>query len=119
MLSTLRQCNTLPAHHREVNLQQLDGEAIQITGEPGQVVKPDDIWVVRQKGMPRQNGNGRGNLFVRFKIEFPDSISHAAQEAPLDPNPLFLFVVLFSLWERMICTHNSQCHPYCGRPGLR
>jgi len=32
------------------------------------------VRTVEGKGMPKQNGQGRGNLFVKFNISFPEEI---------------------------------------------
>lgn len=32
------------------------------------------IRTINDKGMPKQTGKGRGNLIVRFNIQFPEEI---------------------------------------------
>ena len=38
------------------------------------MVKPEDVWVIRNKGMPGQSGK-RGHLYLRFQVEFPDQLA--------------------------------------------
>jgi len=56
-------------------LTHLDGTKIRIKNEPGEVIKPDDLKTVPDKGLPFHKSPYRfGNLFVMFKVSFPDSI---------------------------------------------
>jgi len=59
-------------------IKHLDGRKIRIKNTPGEVIKPDDIKTVENHGMPyhKQIFNF-GNLFVIFKVKFPDSLSKA------------------------------------------
>ena len=49
------------------------GRELTVEGEEGQIVKPDEVWVIRGKGMPRREG-GYGHLYLRFKIDFPENL---------------------------------------------
>jgi DnaJ-class molecular chaperone len=51
----------------------IDNEVIPIV-EPG-VIRPGTKRKLRGKGMPRSSGFSRGDLVVRFKIEFPSELS--------------------------------------------
>lgn len=56
-------------------LTHLDGRKIRVKNEPGQVIKPEDIKTVEGFGMPFHKTSYRfGNLFVLFKIKFPDHL---------------------------------------------
>lgn len=56
-------------------LTHLDGRKIRIKNEPGQVIKPEDIKTVEGFGMPFHKTSYKfGNLFVLFKIKFPDHL---------------------------------------------
>lgn len=52
--------------------EHLDGTKIRVKNEPGQVIKPEEIKTVKEKGLPfhKQTYNF-GNLYVIFKVEFP------------------------------------------------
>merc|ERR1712110_1154473 len=53
----------------------LDGTKIRIRNEPGEVIKPDDIKTVPDKGLPFHKQPYKfGNLFIMFKVTFPDSV---------------------------------------------
>ena len=76
-------------------LTHLDGTKIRIKNEPGEVIKPDDLKTIPDKGLPFHKQPYKfGNLFVMFKVTFPDSIPIAkvaslkaalpAPETPVD-----------------------------------
>lgn len=56
-------------------VKHLDGTSIRIKNEPGEVIKPDDLKTVPDKGLPFHKQPFKfGNLFVMFKVTFPDSV---------------------------------------------
>jgi DnaJ family protein A protein 2 len=56
-------------------LTHLDGRKIRIKNKAGEVIKPDEIKTVENNGMPYHKQPYKfGNLFVVFKIVFPDSL---------------------------------------------
>jgi DnaJ family protein A protein 2 len=56
-------------------ITHLDGAKIRIKNAPGEVIKPDDLKTVPDKGLPfHKKSFTFGNLFVMFKVVFPDSI---------------------------------------------
>ena len=64
-------------------LTHLDGTKIRIKNAPGEVIKPDDLKTVPDKGLPFHKQPYKfGNLFIMFKVTFPESIP-AAQIAGL------------------------------------
>ena len=68
----------------------LDGTKIRIKNEPGEVIKPDDIKTVPEKGFPFYKSPYRfGNMFIKFTVTFPDSIPVAKLPslAPALPGP--------------------------------
>ena len=59
-------------------LTHLDGRKLRIKNRPGEVIKPDDIKTVEGHGMPYHKQPYKfGNLFVVFKIVFPESLQSA------------------------------------------
>ena len=57
-------------------LKHLDGKKIRIRNKPGEVIKPDDIKTVENHGMPYHKQVYKfGNLFIVFKIKFPDTLN--------------------------------------------
>jgi len=56
-------------------ITHLDGRKIRIKNNPGEVIKPDDIKTVENMGMPlNKRTYVFGNLFIHFKIKFPNSM---------------------------------------------
>jgi DnaJ family protein A protein 2 len=59
-------------------ITHLDDRKIRIKNKPGEVIKPDDIKTVENLGMPLHKTPYKfGNLFIIFKIVFPDSLTTA------------------------------------------
>lgn len=57
-------------------LTHLDGTKLRIKNEPGEVIKPDDLKTVVGKGLPfHKKSYEMGNLYVIFKVSFPDSLN--------------------------------------------
>ena len=47
----------------------MDGRVLNIDSE--EQVQPGQVRVIEGEGMPIYKGNGRGNLFVKFKVSIP------------------------------------------------
>ena len=57
-------------------ITHLDGTKIRIKNEPGEVIKPDDLKTVPEKGLPFYKQPYKfGNMFVMFKVTFPDKMA--------------------------------------------
>jgi DnaJ family protein A protein 2 len=57
-------------------IKHLDGKKLRIKNNPGEVIKPDDIKTVDNKGMPFHKQPYKfGNLFIVFKLVFPESLT--------------------------------------------
>ncbi|KAK9319324.1 hypothetical protein V1517DRAFT_332928 [Lipomyces orientalis] len=55
-------------------LEHLDGRIIRLSIPSGKVLRPNDILIVENEGMPVKGGNGlhhRGDLYLDVEIEFP------------------------------------------------
>lgn len=53
----------------------LDGKSFRVKSAEGQVIKPDQIMMIEEKGMPFHKNPFRfGNLFIMFKVKFPEKI---------------------------------------------
>lgn len=56
----------------QVTIKHLDDRNIVVKSEPGEVIKPGDIRVVHDEGMPQhRNPFVKGKLFIRFNVNFP------------------------------------------------
>ncbi|GMI26872.1 hypothetical protein TeGR_g14257, partial [Tetraparma gracilis] len=54
-------------------LSHLDGHEVVIS--VSDVTECDMVRKVKGEGMPRRSGNGRGDLFVTFEVDFPEKLS--------------------------------------------
>lgn len=53
----------------------LDGTKFRVKNKPGEVIKPDSLMTIEGKGLPfHKKSYEFGNLFILFKIKFPDSL---------------------------------------------
>lgn len=73
----------------EFVITHLDGRKIRVKNNKGEVIKPDDIKTVEGLGMPlHKRSYQHGNLFIHFKIKFPNSMETKSigliQEALVD-----------------------------------
>lgn len=64
----------------EFKIRHLDGVEYLYKSVEGDVIKPGDVKVVRGHGMPSVNSpTTRGDLYVKFEVEFPNQVSHTTQ----------------------------------------
>jgi len=62
-------------------IPHLDGRIIRVDVHSGEVVKPDDVKVIQDEGMPLvSNPFVKGRLFILFKIDFPESGSFSDEQ---------------------------------------
>jgi len=48
---------------------------LRVQSPPGTVIKPDTLMTIEDKGLPfHKNSYKFGNMFVLFKVKFPDSL---------------------------------------------
>eukprot|EP01088_Endostelium_zonatum_P006035 TRINITY_DN18142_c0_g1_i1.p1 TRINITY_DN18142_c0_g1~~TRINITY_DN18142_c0_g1_i1.p1 ORF type:complete len:450 (-),score=148.76 TRINITY_DN18142_c0_g1_i1:96-1445(-) len=53
-------------------LEHLDGRKILLKGESTDVIKPGDVRIIENEGMPRYKSPfEKGNLYIVFEVEFP------------------------------------------------
>ena len=56
-------------------IMHLDGRIVRIVGKEGEIIKPSSMMTCEGLGMPFHKTSYKfGNLFISFKIKFPDSI---------------------------------------------
>ena len=57
-------------------MTHLDGRTIRIKNKPGNVIKPNSMMTCVGLGMPfHKESFNFGNLFISFKIKFPDTVT--------------------------------------------
>lgn len=62
----------------DFTVKHLDRKMLRVKSKPGQVIKPDTLMTLEGKGLPfHKNPFEFGNLFVLFKVKFPDTLSEA------------------------------------------
>lgn len=62
----------------DFNIMHLDGRMVRIQSEEGKVIKPNSQMTCEGLGMPFHKTPYKfGNLFVNFKVKFPDTIEPA------------------------------------------
>jgi DnaJ family protein A protein 2 len=65
-------------------LKHLDGRVLEVSGQPGSVVKPGSFQIIEGQGMPsKSNSFVKGNIYIEFEIQFPDSMEDKATIAAL------------------------------------
>mmetsp|Transcript_14213 Transcript_14213/g.1277 ORF Transcript_14213/g.1277 Transcript_14213/m.1277 type:complete len:106 (+) Transcript_14213:864-1181(+) len=53
-------------------IPHLDGKKLLVTTMPGDIISPNTVKTIKNKGMPFfKDGYTYGNLFVKFTVEFP------------------------------------------------
>ena len=54
----------------------LDDTSFRVKSTPGEVIKPDSLMTILEKGLPfHKNPYKFGNLFVLFRVKFPESLN--------------------------------------------
>lgn len=75
-------------------IKHLDGRDLHVKHEPGNVMKNGDLKCIPNEGMPiHKNPFEKGQLFIKFSVEFPESIDPALipdLEKCLPPRPAFV-----------------------------
>jgi len=62
----------------DFTITHLDGSKIRVKNTPGEVIKPEDLKTLEGKGLPFHKKTWEnGNLFIIFKVVFPDSLKEA------------------------------------------
>mmetsp|Transcript_11048 Transcript_11048/g.23965 ORF Transcript_11048/g.23965 Transcript_11048/m.23965 type:complete len:495 (+) Transcript_11048:57-1541(+) len=66
-----------------ITFKHLDGSTIEVPSPDGTVIKPNDVWVIKHRGMTRAS-----NLLIKFEVEFPDKLPSARDQLRplLDPS---------------------------------
>jgi len=60
----------------DFSLIHLDGRSIRILSPENTVIKPNHVMTCEGLGMPfHKTPYKHGNLFINFKVKFPDTVS--------------------------------------------
>jgi DnaJ family protein A protein 2 len=56
----------------QFTLKHLDDRVLMIKSEKTEIIKPGDVRVIKDEGMPRHKSPfEKGNLYIKFNVEFP------------------------------------------------
>jgi DnaJ family protein A protein 2 len=44
------------------------------------IIAPEDVWIVRGKGLPRFDGSTRGDAYVKFQVKFPSKLTELSEK---------------------------------------
>jgi len=71
----------------QLAIKHLDDRALIVNLVPGEVIKHDELKVIRGQGMPSKRHHEPGDMFVKFSVKFPDHmdpafISHLEKALP-------------------------------------
>ncbi|OCF36918.1 chaperone regulator [Kwoniella heveanensis BCC8398] len=62
----------------------LDGRGIKVTSKRGdRIIKPGSVWVIKGEGLPIRGSSRKGDMYVRFDVEFPDEKWAKGLEMPV------------------------------------
>jgi DnaJ family protein A protein 2 len=56
-------------------VKHLDERVLHVNLRPGEVIKPGHEKVIQGQGMPNQRHHDLGDLYIKFNVVFPDSLS--------------------------------------------
>lgn len=57
----------------QIAIDHLDNRQLLVTILPGEVIRPNEVKAIMEEGMPAVRHHNKGNLYVRFTVEFPAS----------------------------------------------
>ncbi|RKP06964.1 DnaJ subfamily A member 2 [Thamnocephalis sphaerospora] len=55
----------------QIAINHLDNRQLIVNILPGEVIRPDEVKAVLGEGMPAYRHHNRGNLYIKFSVEFP------------------------------------------------
>ena len=62
----------------DFTITHLDGSKFRVKSTPGEVIKPDELKTIPDKGLPFHKQSYKfGNLFIIFKVKFPLKLNAA------------------------------------------
>jgi DnaJ homolog subfamily A member 2 len=68
-----------------IRLESLDGRELRVTVPPGRVLRPGELIVVKNEGLPHyKNSHERGDLLLRVEVDFPHTSPSPADMAKIE-----------------------------------
>ena len=56
-----------------IAIEHLDGRWLHVKIKAGEVIRPGEVKIVMGQGMPIYKGQGYGNLYIEFNVQFPQN----------------------------------------------
>lgn len=53
-------------------IKHLDGRVLEIHTKQGDIISPKDVRKIRGEGMPIQDSETKGDLYIKFEVKFPE-----------------------------------------------
>ncbi|KAG6995467.1 mitochondrial protein import protein mas5 [Physcia stellaris] len=64
----------------EIHVEHLDDRWLTVRMEPGEVISPGEIKMIRGQGMPSMRHHDFGNLYVQFDVKFPPEMFNTPEK---------------------------------------
>lgn len=65
-------------------VRHLDGRKLLVQSNPGEIIKPNSVKAIEREGMPiHKQSFGKGHLFIKFNVQFPESYSLTSEQLSL------------------------------------
>ncbi|KAL8943772.1 MAG: hypothetical protein Q9216_000878 [Gyalolechia sp. 2 TL-2023] len=64
----------------QLHIEHLDDRWLTVTIEPGEVISPGEIKMIRGQGMPSMRHHDFGNLYIQFDVKFPPAMFNSPEQ---------------------------------------
>ncbi|KAL8737880.1 MAG: hypothetical protein Q9181_001252 [Wetmoreana brouardii] len=64
----------------QLHIEHLDDRWLTVNVEPGEVISPSEIKMIRGQGMPSLRHHDFGNLYIQFDVKFPPAMFNSPEK---------------------------------------
>ncbi|KAL8802227.1 MAG: hypothetical protein Q9182_003947 [Xanthomendoza sp. 2 TL-2023] len=64
----------------QIHIEHLDDRWVTVSVEPGEVIGPGEIKMIRGQGMPSMRHHDFGNLYIQFDVKFPPPMFNSPEK---------------------------------------
>ncbi|KAL8889636.1 MAG: hypothetical protein Q9215_003095 [Flavoplaca cf. flavocitrina] len=64
----------------QIHIEHLDDRWVTVSIDPGEVISPGEIKMVRGQGMPSMRHHDFGNLYIQFDVKFPPAMFNSPEK---------------------------------------
>lgn len=64
----------------QIHIEHLDDRWLTVTVDPGEVISPGEIKMIRGQGMPSMRHHDFGNLYIQFDVKFPPEMFNTPEK---------------------------------------